>query len=591
MLSDVVRRVRALRGGEAGPLLDGEALRFFAGYYRPRAARLAFVVLGAAAQSFLVLPVLALVRRAFDVAIPARDAGALVAIGAGVLLLRALGSGVALVQRAAILHIVKGAVTDLRRDLVARLYCLSRAHYDQTDLARLHTRIVQDSERLDQLSDGLFSGVLPAIIASAVLAATLVALDWRLVALTLGVLPLLLAAGRLSGRLVKGRVQRFRLAFETYSRSLQFVIRHLELTRSKAHEGREMTRQHAVLDTLRDTSHRMAMSYAVHAQVQRTIVGLAGVAILVAGGIAVAHGRITVGQLVQFYVAAGLLNASVDTVLVGVPDLIAGSQSLATLRAIMREGDEEPYRGGRPVDFDGRVALERVTFGYGAGDVLREVTLEIPRGASVVVTGVNGAGKSTLLHLLTGGYRPRTGRLLASGVPYEQLDIRSLRRQIGVVPQHPLFFLGTARENVTYGCPEATDAMLAAAASIATADLVVERLPAGWETRIGDGGVLLSGGQCQRLAIARALLGAPRLLVLDEPTTHLDVETVQEVMRRLIDQPGRPTLLTISHDPAVIACADVVYRIDDGRLWRVEGPTPATVPNAVLAEAAAGSTA
>lgn len=562
---------RAMRGAR-GAIVDAAALRFFLAYYRRRAGALTLFVLAASAQSLLALPVLALLRRAFDVAIPARDATMLVWIGAAVLGVRALGSVIALAQRAWGLRLIKGVVAELRRDLVARLYRLSRADLGTADLTRLHTRIVQDTERVDQWSNGLLAGVLPALVSALVLLIALVALDWRLVVITVAVVPLLFGAGRLTGRGTKTAVRHFQAAFEGFSRTLRFGLRHLDLTRLKAYEREELARQHDAVEALRATGHRMAMSFAVHSQVQRTLVGLGGVTVLVAGGIAVAQGRLTLGQLVQFYVAAGLLNGYADTVLGALPELIAGSESLAKLRAIAVDGDDEPYptrRDVAPSPFGGAVTFEAVSFGYGASDVLTDVSLELPRGANVVVTGVNGAGKSTLVHLLAGFYRPRRGRLLADGVPYDALDVRVLRRGIGVVPQHPLFFAGTARENVAYGVPDATDAQLAAAAALAGADALLARLATGWDTPVGDDGVLLSGGERQRLAIARALLGAPRLLVLDEPTTHLDAQTVEAVMRRLVDWPERPTLLTISHDPVVIACADVVYRIEGGRLRRL----------------------
>jgi ABC-type multidrug transport system fused ATPase/permease subunit len=152
--------------------------------------------------------------------------------------------------------------------------------------------------------------------------------------------------------------------------------------------------------------------------------------------------------------------------------------------------------------------MRAVTFGYGDAPVLRRIDLAIPRGAQVAIVGPNGAGKSTLVHLLLGFYRPNSGQVLASGVPLDQLDLRSLRRSIGVVPQRPQFFSASVRENITYGSPDATPEEIEAAARLSLADEVIARLPEGCETMIGDHGVRLSGGEAQRLAIARALLAA-----------------------------------------------------------------------------------
>src|SRR3954452_13912708 len=165
--------------------------------------------------------------------------------------------------------------------------------------------------------------------------------------------------------------------------------------------------------------------------------------------------------------------------------------------------------------------------------VLHDLDLEIRPSERVAVLGPNGAGKSTLVSLVMGFYRPHSGRLLADGVPFDELDIRHLRRQIGVALQDPVLFPGTIRENIAFGHPGATDAEVAAAAEAATAAAFIERLSSGYETRIGDEGVGLSGGQRQRVAIARAVLGAPGLLVLDEPTTYLDEDGVAELIEKL----------------------------------------------------------
>src|SRR5262249_7002345 len=148
--------------------------------------------------------------------------------------------------------------------------------------------------------------------------------------------------------------------------------------------------------------------------------------------------------------------------------------------------------------------------------------LDVQPRTSVAIVGLNGAGKTTMGLLVTGFYRPVSGRLLADGIPYEQLDVASLRRQMGIVFQHSLIFPDTITANITYGYPDATPEQIERAAQLAGVHQFVANLPDGYQTYVGDDGLLLSGGQRQRIAIARALLHQPRLLVLDEPTQHLD---------------------------------------------------------------------
>jgi ABC-type bacteriocin/lantibiotic exporter with double-glycine peptidase domain len=188
----------------------------------------------------------------------------------------------------------------------------------------------------------------------------------------------------------------------------------------------------------------------------------------------------------------------------------------------------------------------------------------------VALVGPNGAGKSTIVSLLLGLYRPDAGRLLADGRPYDELDLDDVRRGIGVVLQDPLIFHGTIRENIAFGLPDAGDARVEEAAEWATAAAFVRRLPAGYETDVGAEGVRLSAGQRQRIAIARALLARPALVVLDEPATYLDAVATAALVANLAALPWRPALLVIGHDELLLPAVDRVYRLEDGATRIVE---------------------
>ena len=554
---------------QVAALVDREALGLLWRYLVPHRLALVVSVLGAILQSLLVLPVLWLVRHAFDVTIPAGNVRGLVAIGALIFLVRAAGSGLSLLLRHRMLRLVKGAVTDLRADLLAALLHQSREQRDGLDLSQAHTRVVQESERIDRVATAILSGLLPSLVSAVGIAAVLVLLDIRMVLLGMIVLPLVWLTGRrLHGR-VESDVQRFQRSFEGFSRGVNFVLRQLDVVRLAAAAEEEMRRQRARLDDVRDQGVRMAMTYAVHAQVQRTLIGLAGISILVVGGVGVASGRLSLGAFLTFYVAAGLLNGHVDSVLGALPEIVAGNVSLRTLRSMLDDTTPEPYRGRTVVRGTGAVSLHDVGFSYGSRPVLDGVTFSVAPMDNVAIVGENGVGKSTIAKLIAGLHRPRHGLLRWSGVPYDDLHMPSLRRELGMVQQHATFFPGTIRENLLYGHDDVSHDALAHALALATADTVVARLPLGLDTPTGELGQLLSGGERQRLAIARALVGNPRLLVLDEPTTHLDLASVSEVMTRILSRAERPAVITITHDPAVEAFADTVYRLEHGRLSMV----------------------
>ena len=551
--------------GTAG-LFDRNAWRYFYSYVRPERGRLLVYGVIASAQSLLVLPILILIRYAFDAAIPKAQITLLLWIGLAIVATRAVNSAIGLYMRALILRITKGAICQMRVDIVRRLYSLSREFYTSADTDAMHTRIVQDTGRVDDMSNSLLSAMLPAVFTSAALILVLTFLNWRLVIFTAAVLPALWLTGRFTGRYVKQRVGTFQRAFEGFSKGILFVLEHMDLTRIQAFEAEEVARQTHRVDELRRTSQLMAISYAVHAQVETNVMGLAAVIILVIGGVAIANGAMTLGEFVSFYFAAGLLNGQIGRINGALPELINGNQSLVTLRELSNAGPLEPYRGTRHIAFDGTIALRDVTFNFGSQKVLRHVSLDLDRSSNIAIVGPNGAGKTTILHLISGFYQPDGGRLLANGLPYDEIDLRELRRSIGVVMQHLTFFSGTVLENIGYGCRGASREEVIGASKRALADDFVRHLPQGYDTEIGGGGMRLSGGEYQRLAIARALVGRPKLLILDEPTNHLDAETVDRLMDALVNDPDRPALLTISHDPMVVRFADVVYHLEGGIL-------------------------
>jgi ABC-type bacteriocin/lantibiotic exporter with double-glycine peptidase domain len=173
---------------------------------------------------------------------------------------------------------------------------------------------------------------------------------------------------------------------------------------------------------------------------------------------------------------------------------------------------------------------------------------------------------------MLGLYRPDAGRLLADGIPYDELDVRELRRSLGVLLQDPVLFRGSVWDNIAYGAASAGDEEVAAAAHAATADEVIERLPHGYLTEVGDDGGQISSGQRQRIALARALMGRPPLLIVDEPTSHLDEPTTMQLTQNLRRLPWGPAVLLITHDPLVATSADRVLEMRDGRVVAEAAP-------------------
>jgi ABC-type bacteriocin/lantibiotic exporter with double-glycine peptidase domain len=517
-------------------------------------------------QSILLIPIALLIRRVFDVTIPDHRSDELVLIGVAILALFLASSALGLLTRWVALRAIKRSITVLRTRVLAKILTLPRAYFDRRDLGQLHSVVVVDTERLDQMGNALVTLMLPAAAISVVLGVALLVLDPLLACvLFLSIPPMALLSSRLS-RSLRSRTRDFHGHFDIFSSQTHTALRGITLTKLHGAEELELGKRTGQLGALGEAGRHMAWLQGAYFLVNNTVMATAGVIVLVVGGIGVADGRLTLGDLISFYAILGLLRTQSTGLLTSLPQLISGGESLDRLEEILNEPASEPYSGTRRIRFRGGVRLERATFAYAERTVLHEVSLSIEREESVALVGPNGAGKSTVLSLILGLYAPQSGAVLADGVPLAEVDLSQLRRQIGVVLQDSLILPATIEENIAYGRPRASMADIERAAAHAGADGFIADLAAGYETHVGDDGVLLSGGQRQRIAIARALLHHPALLILDEPATYLDNAADGALLGPIAAMPERPAVLIVSHDPSVSSCVDRTYHLRDGRI-------------------------
>jgi len=537
-------------------------LRFYRGFFRP----LFLSVTLSIGQSLLVLPVALIVRTIFDSIIPSSDIHLLIYACGAIFLLNLANTGLTLLTRSITLKTNKRVIQRLREDLLTRCYSFSRSFYTEADRSRIHAAIVQDSERLDWMANALVALFLPSLVICIGLAGVLLYLNVTLFLVLMAVIPFLYLVGRTLRKGLKSRTQAFHRAFEAFSKGMLFVLQMLDLTKIQTAESSEIQRQRKNMEKVCKTSTDMAWFSAAHTTVQTTILTISGLLILAVGGAAVASGSMSLGSLLSFYVAVALLNRYTQTLISSIPHIIAGNESLHTLYRMVSKRDVIPYGGKEKISFRGKITLQEVQFAYKDEPILRDITLKIEPSSWIALTGPNGSGKSTIAHLILGFYRPQAGRIFADDHSYNDLDIIHHRRQIGVVSQNPILFPGTVRENIIYGRPETSMEQIVEAAELAMAHEFITALPQGYDTETGERGDLLSGGQVQRIAIARALLRRPRLLILDEPFNYLDQDTVGQLVRNFRILDGRPTILMMTHDLQIIRKANVVYVLQEGRI-------------------------
>lgn len=546
-----------------------DAWRHYLSHYRGMKRDVILSTLLAAGQALLILPLAFLVRVAFDTLIPHRDFVLLLGAGAGLLAVTLANNGITLWARHLTLNATKRAIGAMRIELLDKCYALSRHYHTHMERGRVQTMLVYDTERVDVMSNSIVTAFLPGVCTSVVLALVLLYLNPLLFLVIAAVMPILVWTNRLSAVQVRKEHLTLHNAFQTFNRGIYFVLQAMDLTRIQAAEPYERSRQGEAIQEVRVTSRRVVWTETAH-RAQQNVIGVVwGVIILIAGGWAVAQGWMTIGDLLSYYVAVSLLSTNMITTLTALPQIVEGNMSLHLLHDFLQTQDPVPYQGTREIAFRGNVRLDGVDFHYDDVEILRGVNLELRAGTTTAIVGANGAGKSTLTYLLLGFYRPIRGALFAEGVVYDEIDMASLRGRMAAVPQDPLIFSGTIRENITYGAPNATDAEVERASILATAHDFIQHLPEQYATQVGDEGKLLSGGQRQRIALARALLREPALLILDEPTNHLDVSAIVALMQNLEALSPQPAVLLISHDMQVTHHADEVYELRQGQLTQM----------------------
>ncbi len=461
------------------------------------------------------------------------------------------------------------ALQDLRLKLFAHLQSLSIGFYSRNRAGVLISRMTNDVEALDQLvEDGLATLIQSSLTLFGVVAILLV-MDLRLALLTFLSLPVL-AIGALLFRIASAdayRITRERIAAITGY--LQETLSGIRVVRAFGQERRHLARFAALNDANRAANMTTVKLNAAYFPAVELLSALVTVEILVIGGIEAIDGHTSTGVVFAFIAALNNFFNPIQQL----SQLYTTYQSgMAALDKIFGLMAQEPDIVDAPDAFElgrlrGEIELDGVSFRYGDGAwALRRIDLRIQPGETVALVGETGAGKSTFAKLVSRFYDPTEGSVRVDGHDLRAVTQRSLRSQMGIVPQEGFLFSGTIRENLAFGDPDATEEQLRAAARAVGADGFIEQLPNGYDTEVGERGVQLSAGQRQLVAFARALAADPRILVLDEATSNVDIHTeglIEQGLERLVA--GR-TAIVIAHRLSTIRNADRILVLEHGEV-------------------------
>lgn len=564
-------------------------------FAQPYRGTIAIFLVAILASALVALVPIFVIRAIIDTAIPSEDRDQIIIL-AGIAVVAALiDAGLAILQRWASARVGEGLIYDLRGALFAKIQRMPIAFFTRTPTGSITSRLNNDVIGAQTAVTSTLGSVVSNIIVLVTTLAAMIALEWRLTLLTLIVLPIFIVPARRVGRRLQG-ISRKQMGYNAAMNTQmteRFNVSGATLVKLFGSAGREQGAFDSRAKGVRDTGIQSALLGRVFFVALGLVAAISTAAIYGIGALMVVDGTIEVGTLVAlaalvtrvYQPLTGLTNARVDLMtsmvsfervfeVLDAPEAIQerpGAYDLADPKGTV-EFDDVVFR--YPPAADSAIASMEQNAGLGGDsdpdvDVLRGMSLLVRPGETVALVGASGAGKSTTISLIPRLYDVTAGAVRIDGHDVRDLTLGSLRAAIGVVSQDPHLFHESIGDNLRYADPDASDVEIIEASKAARIHETIAALPDGYDTIVGERGYRLSGGEKQRLAIARLLLKDPAIMVLDEATSHLDNENEALIQAALDHAMQDRTAIVIAHRLSTIRSADRIAFVEDGRIAEI----------------------
>lgn len=459
------------------------------------------------------------------------------------------------------------AETGLRRALVRKLQQLSISYHKETQSGRLQSKIMRDVEAVETLSTQMFLSILNIALNIAI--ALIVTINKSLVVFIFFLLTTPIAAATMVffRNVMKKRNNEFRKEMEETSARVMEMVELIPVTRAHALEEEEVQKMSGQLFAVAEKGYRLDVIQSLFGSVGWAIFQIFQVVCLGFTGFLAIKGTVMPGDITLYQSYFATIVSQVSSLMSLIPTIAKGIESVNSIGEVLLEDDIEQNEGKEVIkDIYGEFDFKDVTFRYNNIDrpVLHNLNLHVDKGETIALVGESGAGKSTILNLVIGFNQVNSGEVLIDGHNMKDIDLRSYRKYLAVVPQTSILFSGTIRDNITYGVDNVDEATLDEIVKAANLTDLINSLPDGLDTMVGEHGGKLSGGQQQRISIARALIRNPKVIVLDEATSALDSISEKLIQEALNNLTKDRTTFIVAHRLSTIKDADKIAVIADG---------------------------